>query len=122
MSLELLKNKETWKKVGNVAYRFGKAVVVDGVKAQALKGAKVVITTGFEEGMEGIKKIGIDDVLGEEKVKEKKPKKSWFSRKKKNDEIEDVLDEVSEESAIDWKDYTEEKSDEVFEGEIIDAK
>lgn len=91
--LSKLMNKETAKVIGKGALRFGKAVVVDGLKAQALKGAKAAITTGFESGMDGIKKLTLDDVIGKEKVKTEK--KSWNPFKKK-DEIEVVLEEVTE--------------------------
>lgn len=113
MNFDLLKDKETWRKVGKFGVRLGKAVVVDGLKAQAYKGAKVLITTGFEEGMEGIKKIGVDDVLGKEEIKVKSPKKKWWSKKDKEKEIEEVLDEIG--ATIDWQEY------EVIEPDTIDA-
>lgn len=89
-------DKEQVMKGLNVSKRVGKAVVVEGIKALTLKSAAKVITASFEGGVEDVKKIGLDDILGEEKPK--KQKMRLFSKKK--DEVEEVLEEVDENETI----------------------
>lgn len=85
----------------NKAGQLSKVVVVEGIKAVALKGAAKMITTGFDEGLDGIKKLSFDEVTGIEK-KEKKPKKKLFSKKdEKVEVVEELLEEVVEETVED---------------------
>lgn len=94
MNLNMNVNKEQLKEIGNAGLRIGKFIVVEGTKALVLKTAAVSITTSFEKGVGGVKSIGLDDIVGEKK--DKSNKKKWFSKKKK-DEVEEIIDEITDE-------------------------
>ena len=79
-------SNEQLKSIGNVGLRIGKAIVVEGTKALVLKGAAAAITTGFEDGIDGIKRMTLDDILKDKK--DESEKKPLFGRKKKVVEIE----------------------------------
>lgn len=89
--------KEQVKTVGNVGLRIGKAIVVEGTKALVLKTAAKYITTSFDSGFEGVKKIRLDDVLKGDKEK-KSAKFKVFSFKKKETPEESVETEVTKET------------------------
>jgi hypothetical protein len=94
MKFELKMNKEQLMEIGRGAGKIGKAIIVEGTKAVALKGAAAVITQSFDEGLGGVKNLGLDDVLKGGK-KHNKPKKSLFSFKKKKDVTDDHIEEVA---------------------------
>ena len=80
------------KKIGKKAGQYSKLIVVEGIKAVALKGTAKVVTTAFDEGFEGVKKLSIEeDIIGIDNSE--KPKKKLFSKKKKN-EGEELIDEA----------------------------
>lgn len=114
----LLTDKEQWVKAGKTAVKLGKVIAWEGTKAVILKGAAKTITTSFDEGMAGVKKLTFDEVVG---IKEdNEPKKKWFSKKKKEgNEAEELLEEVG--NVINMNDYEEVKLDDV-KVEIIDKK
>lgn len=114
-------DKELVKMVGNGAWRLTKKIAWEGTKAVAVETATKAIKTGFDSGMDGVKQLKFDDIVGKEKVKEDKPKKKWFPLGKKKDQIEEILEEA-EESAIDWKSREDDEEIETLEGEIIDKK
>lgn len=90
--MEFKLDKDQLRKGGKIALRVGKAVVVEGVKALALKTAATTITGAFEG--KKVTEITLDDVIGKEK--EKGDSKKWFSRKKKENEIEETIEELTE--------------------------
>lgn len=112
---------ELAKTIGKGALRLGKAVVIDGLKAQAVKAATKTITVGFEKGADGIKELTLDDIIGKEKPKE--PKKKWWNFKKE-EAIEDILEELADTTVVDAEytevDDTEEEDVKTYEGEIVD--
>lgn len=88
--LKIRINKEVMKSVGDKSLRLGKTIVVEGVKSLAEKTAAKVITTGFSQGMDGVKEtLKFDSIVGPKKekvIKEKTDKKKWFSKKGKTEE------------------------------------
>ena len=66
--------EEQIKKFGETGLKIGKAIVVEGTKALLLKGAAVAITTSFEEGLDGVKNLSLDDVISGKKNKKKDKK------------------------------------------------
>lgn len=58
-------NKEQLKGFGKVGLKLGKAVIIEGIKGLALKGAMVGINTAFSGGK--IKSITLDDVIAGQK-------------------------------------------------------
>lgn len=111
MKFEFKMNKEQMMEIGRGAGKIGKAIIVEGTKAVALKGAAAVISQSFDDGLGSVKSLKLDDVL--KGGKKKKPKKSLFAFKKAV--AEEVLDEVVEVAKAD-DDVT------VVEAEVIDAK
>jgi len=81
-------DKEQLKGFGKVGLKFGKAIVVEGVKAIALKTAAKAINVGFEDGFDGIKNIKLDDVIGGKK------KGSGGLFTKKNKEVDEILNDL----------------------------
>ena len=71
-------NAEQLKGFGKIGLKIGKAIVVEGTKALVLKGAAVAITSSFEEGIDGLKDITLDDVI---KGKKHKIKDAVFEEK-----------------------------------------
>lgn len=53
----------------SAAGKIGKAIVIEGIKGVLLKSATNIITTSFDSGMEGVKKMTIDDYVGKKKKK-----------------------------------------------------
>lgn len=90
MKFELKLDKEQFIAIGKGAGKIGKAIIVEGTKAVALKGATAVITQSFDKGPKSIKELGLDDMLNG--GKKKKPKKALFSFKKKKDETEGTFE------------------------------
>lgn len=91
MKVEL--SKETMKNIGEAGLKLGKNIVIEGTKAVALKAAAKAINVGFEQGIDGVKNIKLDDVLNSSKSgRDKKPKKKWFA--KKEDLVEDLIEEI----------------------------
>lgn len=93
MKINMNINGEQLKEIGNIGLRLGKKIVVKGVQAIVLETAANVITTGFEEGLDGIKKLKFEDTVLGKKEKQKKSKRKLFSRKNK-DESKVDLDEA----------------------------
>lgn len=84
MKFEFKLDKEQVMEIGKGAKKIGKAIIVEGTKAVALKSAAAFITQSFDEGIGSVKKLDLDDVL--KGGKKKKPKAALFSFKKKKDE------------------------------------
>lgn len=62
-------DKEMVKTVGVAAGKIGKAIIIEGIKGVLLKSAANAINTSFESGVDGIKKMTIDDFVGRKKKK-----------------------------------------------------
>lgn len=90
MKFNVKMDKEQLVAIGKGAGKIGKAIIVEGTKAVALKGATAVITQSFDKGTGSIKELELDDLLNG--GKKKKPKKALFSFKKKKDETEGTLE------------------------------
>lgn len=104
MKLNININKEDLKAYGKTAGRITKAIAIEGTKALVLKTAAAAITTSFEDGLGGIKNLKLDDVIGEEKSKEKKPRKKLFGKKNKEDVVEEILEgEIVEKETVEDK-------------------
>lgn len=84
MKFELKLDKEQLVAIGKGAGKLGKAILVEGTKAVALKSATAVITQSFDKGLDGVKELELDDMLNG--GKKKKAKKGLFSFKKKSTE------------------------------------
>lgn len=74
-------NKEMVKTVGVAAGKIGKAIVIEGIKGVLLKSVTNTITTSFDKGIEGVKKMTIDDYVGRKKKKIEMPKIKLESEK-----------------------------------------
>lgn len=83
-------SKEQMKEIGKAGLKIGKAIVIEGTKAVAVKGATAAIMAGFDNGTEGIKNLELDTVLGNKK--KDKESKGFFKRKKKEVEIEEIIE------------------------------
>lgn len=90
-------NEEQLKGIGKVGLRIGKSIIVEGTKAVILKGAVATINAGFENGLDGIKSVSLDDVLKDKKDKAPKEKKGFFNRKKRS-KSEDIKVDIVEDS------------------------
>lgn len=88
-------NKEVLQKAGEVSLRVGKRIIIEGTKAVVLKGTIATMEAKFEG-----KDVTLDVVLGDEKKKAKKEKKSLFKRKKKveveSEELQEALTELAD--------------------------
>lgn len=62
-------DKEMVKTVAKGAGTVGKAVIIEGVKGVLLKSVANTITTSFDGGIEGVKKMTLDDIVGRKKKK-----------------------------------------------------
>ncbi len=62
-------NKEMVRKGLKVGGTIGKAIIIEGIKGVLLKSATKAITTSFEEGFEGVKKLTVEDYVGNKKKK-----------------------------------------------------
>jgi hypothetical protein len=73
-------NTNQVKAIGIVGLKIGKAVVIEGVKAVMLNAAASTITSSFEDGFDGVKKLKLNEFLhGRDKLNKKK----LFKRKNK---------------------------------------
>lgn len=61
-------NKEMVKKLGAGSWTVGKAIIWEGVKGVLLKSAANVITTSFDSGLSGVKKMTVNDYVGKKKL------------------------------------------------------
>lgn len=104
---KMVTDKETWIKLGKGSLKLGKVVVVKGTQAVVANGVAKALTTSFDEGLSGVKKLSFDDVIGYKKNDEPK-KKGLFSKKNKEDEIEAALEEVAPEEVKEDEPYHEE--------------
>jgi hypothetical protein len=59
---DIVKNDKV-RATGAIVGKVGKAIVIEGVKGVLLKSAATVITTSFESGMTGVKKLTVDDYV-----------------------------------------------------------
>lgn len=91
MKFNIKVDKEDLKVYAKTAGRVGKAVVVEGTKALVLKAATKAIKATFDGDFDAVKNLTLDDVIG--KPKEAKPKKVWFGKKDKKEEVVE-LEEV----------------------------
>ena len=96
--MEFKVNKEQLKVLGKATLKVGKSIIIEGTKAVAVKSMTNVIMEGFDNGVDGVKKLSLDNVLGtkkkgevdsEEPVKEKK---SLFKRKKKGEIVPEEVE------------------------------
>ena len=87
-------NKEQLTVVGKAGLKVGKAIIIEGTKAVAVKSVTAIIMEGFDNGADGIKKMSVEKLVSGGKVKEPKEKKEGglFKRKKKK-EVTIELDE-----------------------------
>lgn len=110
-------NKETLKMVGDGAWRLTKHVVKKGIQQTVMETAGSATLAALDGDMSKVKdQLKFDAIVGPKKIKLDKPKKKWFSAKKK-EEIEETLEEVV---GVMNPEYFE-KGEEV-EVEIIDKK
>lgn len=79
-------NKEHFKMIGTQGLKLGKAIVIEGTKALAIKAMATTITTSFDEGMAGVKNLSFDDLV----IGKKAAKKDDSSQVKV--EIVEILD------------------------------
>ena len=93
MKFELKLDKEQLVEVGRGAGKIGKAILVEGTKAVALKSANAVITQAFDREAGPISELKLDDYLKGGK-KKNKPNKNKGNNKyripgqeKKNKEL-----------------------------------
>ncbi len=107
MKFKLKMDKEQMKAIGKGAGKIGKAIVVEGTKAVALKGAAAVITQSFDEGFSKVKDLSLDDVLkgGKKHNKPAKEKKKLFSFKKK-EKTEELAEEAVGVADVEYLDST----------------
>lgn len=106
---KLKMDKEQFEKGWNVTKRISKAIVIKGTQALILETATKVLKTSFDGGVDDVKKLGLDDIIGKEKPEG--PKKKWFSRKK--DEVEEILDDV--ENTLNDENYDDHETYEQYE-------
>lgn len=85
MKFELKLDKEVAVEIGKGASKIGKAILVEGTKAVALKSANAVITQVFDREAGPVSDLKLDDYLKGGK-KKNKPKAALFSFKKKKGE------------------------------------
>lgn len=88
-------SKEQLVGLGKAGLKVGKAIIIEGTKAVAVKSVTAVIMEGFDNGSEGIKNLSVDKLVSGGKVKEDKPKKEgglFKRRKKKEEEIDGPTD------------------------------
>lgn len=121
--MKITLNKEQMVKIGMAGLKVGKTIIIEGTKAVVAKGATKMIMEGFDNGIDGIKKMTLDDVLGK-KIEEgseeiKKEKKGFFKRKKKDKteeiEVSIVKDEDGDIIAIVPKELADKKLKEISE-------
>lgn len=110
--MKLKFDMELVKTIGKGAGKYGKLVVVEGVKSVLGQGAVRIINTSMDEGLSGVKKMKFDDIVG---VTKKSDKKKLFGKSKK-EETEELIDEVVPEAVeaeveIEDKDIEEIKID-----------
>jgi hypothetical protein len=98
MKFDIKFDKEMLIGIGKKAGQLGKVVVVEGVKAVALKGAAKVITTSFDEGFSGVKNLTFDEVTGIDKKKKKSKKKLLVQEA---DVVEEILEVAIEDTVED---------------------
>lgn len=98
MKFNIKLDKEMVIGIGKKAGQLGKVVVVEGIKAVALKGAAKVITTSFDEGFAGVKELTFDEVTGIDKKKKTKKKKLSIQEA---DVVEELLEVAVEDSVED---------------------
>lgn len=103
-------NKKNLEMVGKAGYRIGKDIVREGTKAVAGKAIGTAVAVTLKEGFGSIKKIGLDDVLGDltriEKKKAKKIKRMEKKQAKAKSKVEEEIEDIVKES-VDEKEVTE---------------
>lgn len=87
--------KEQVEGFGKAGLKIGKAIVFEGTKALALKGAAAVINTSFNEGFESVKDLTLDDIIDGKKGKKDKSKKRHLFKNKEVIEVETDDTEVT---------------------------
>lgn len=102
--MKITLNKEQMVKIGMAGLKVGKAIIVEGTKAVVAKGTTKMIMEGFDNGIDGIKKMTLDDVIGkgteEKSEKVKKEKKGLFKRDKKKVKEVEVSIENNENTVV----------------------
>jgi hypothetical protein len=71
MNLKSVFENPTFKKVLKKTGVVAGAIVIEGIKGVAIKTATNTITTALDSGMEGVKKLTIEDYVGRGKKKKK---------------------------------------------------
>lgn len=98
--MKITVNKEQMVTIGKAGIKIGKSVIIEGTKAVLAKGAVTMISEGLDNGIDGIKKLSLDDVLGKKEKEEKEKRKRLFGRKKKvkvdAEQLTETLTEVVE--------------------------
>jgi hypothetical protein len=90
------------KSIGRGSMKYGKKIVVEGIKSMAAQGAMKIVNTAFDEGLGSVKSMTFDEIIG---IDDKK-KSKLFSKKKKDETKEtyedgDILDAEFEEVIVD---------------------
>ncbi len=102
--MKITLSKEQMIKIGTAGLKVGKAIIIEGTKAVVAKGTTKMIMEGFDNGIDGVKKMTLDDVLGksteEKPEKVKKEKKGVFKRKKEKVEAIEVSIENNDEAVV----------------------
>lgn len=103
-------NKELAMTIGKGAMKYGKLIVVEGIKSIAAQGAMKVVNTAFDEGIGAVKDMKFDDLVG---INDKKTKKKLFTKTKKETKVEPEV--VKRETILDLNDDV---LDEVVDGAL----
>lgn len=84
---------ETAKMVGDAGLRIGKDIVREGTKVVVTKSIATAVGAALAEGVDGIKKIKLDDILGDETRKARKleKRKKKIERKNKKREAKEEM-------------------------------
>lgn len=106
-------NGEQWKRVGKGTLKVLTKIGIEGTKAVVLNTLSSTVKTGFEEGVDGIKTLTLDDYLNGGR---KKSKMKIFSKKPAA-----VLEVEAEE--IEFEEIEElEETEEILDYEIIEPE
>jgi hypothetical protein len=102
---------DTIKKVGKTSWRITKAVGLAGVKHLVGQAVLKTVNSTLDGDFDAVKRINLDYVIGEEKPKSDKPKKKWFGKKK--DEVQELIEEITDEQVEEAFDDAKRKLDEL---------
>lgn len=102
--MKITLSKEQMVNIGKAGLKIGKTIIIEGTKAVIVKGTTKVVMEGLDNGLDGIKNMSLDTVLGktdeDKPEKVKKDKKGFFKRKKKEVEAIEVSIENNEDTVV----------------------